>query len=224
MTRKKVMVNILHEGTVSAGMETKVMEWMLEKKDKYEFSLFFSSHRPISNNRNQIAKKFLEGDWDYLFMLDDDNTPYRNPFDLLEFDKDVIGGVYPGRDDRGIHFHVYKFGPNMDYDNKKLEFVNYTPQERGGLKQVDAVATGCMCIRRNVLEKIKRPFEDLFDDDGVLLTNDDMHFCIKCSKAGYKVFAHWDYVCAHYKNIDLMQVLDLIMRASQTGIPKSTII
>lgn len=207
------MVNILHQGTVSQGLEAQLINWMREKSDKYNFELFWASDRIIANNRNKIVKRFLAGDWDILFMIDDDNPPVRNPFDLLDHDKDVIGAVCPGRDDRGIHFHVYKLG------NKFPHFKQYEPEERSGLHQVDAIGTGCIAIKRRVLEKIKKPFEDLFDQDGILVSNDDMHFCWKCHKKKIKIWTDWNYTCSHYKTVDLLQMAALIYEAAKTGKP-----
>jgi hypothetical protein len=47
---------------------------------------------PVANNRNQIAKRFLEtDDGDFLMMLDDDVVPLSNPAVLAFADKDIIG-------------------------------------------------------------------------------------------------------------------------------------
>jgi len=59
--RLKVMANILNRGMVAAGFEARMIEWMIDVKDKYGFSLFFPTDRSISNNRNKIVKKFLGG-------------------------------------------------------------------------------------------------------------------------------------------------------------------
>lgn len=218
MTRKKVMVNILHQGTTVANLETNVFAWMQERNKDYEFSIFFPSARPISNNRNQIVKDFLAGDWDYLFMIDDDNPPRRNPFDLLDEDKPVIAGIYPGRDNNGIHFHVYKFGKDFP---KEISFVQYPISFRNGVKKVDAVGTGIVCIKRSVLERMVKkgwaPFEDMFNKDGTLITNDDMAFCIKCSKLKISIYAHFEHVASHYKQVDLLWIANLVAYAAQTG-------
>jgi len=209
------MVNLLNQGTVSNGLEIQLYLWMKEKADKYTFSFFEPTERPISNNRNTITKKFLDGDWDILFMMDSDMAPLKNPFDLLDFDKDVIGLVYPGWGDNGIRFHVYKFSENYP---KKIEFKQYLPEEREGLKKVNAIGTGGIAVKRSVLEAIKRPFEDLFDDYGRLITNDDLAFSHKCHQAGIEVWVHWDYLSHHFKNVDLLKVADLVMEAAATGV------
>ena len=212
------MVNILNQGTTETNLETSIYVWMQEKAEDYEFQIFFPCARPISNNRNQIVKKFLEGDYDYLFMIDDDNPPFRNPFFLLDENKPVIAGVYPGKDDRGIHYHVYQFGKKFP---KEVEFNQYPIDFREGIKQVDAIGTGLMCVRRDVLENMSMkkmaPFEDMFKEDGTMITNDDMAFCIKCKKLDIPVFAHWDHLGSHFKKVDLHWVANLVAYAAQTG-------
>lgn len=218
MTRPKVMVNILNMGNVRAGTETDMLQWMQEYSDRYEFELFLPTARPIPNNRNQVVRKFLAGDWDYLFMLDDDTYPITNPFKMLEHDVPVVAGVYPGRGTLGINFHVYKFGPEYP---EKVFFVHYPPEKRVGLQRVDAVATGCMLVKREVLEEMRdgglAPFEDLFDEEGVLITNDDMAFCMKCDDLGIEVYADWDVVCDHFKTVSLLEMLKFIYMAAETG-------
>jgi hypothetical protein len=216
MTRKKIFVAILNQGTISAGLETQLYVWMKDLAEKYIYSYFPTkySYRPISNNRNRIVKDFLASDCEYLFMLDDDNPPLKNPLKLLEYDKDVIGAIYPGRDNNGIHFHIYKFG--KDYP-KKISFDQYDNDEIKGLTKIDAIGTGCIIIRRNVLEKIKRPFEDRFDEDGTLVTNDDLYFSHKCRENGFEVWTHGDYMCSHYKTVDLLQMAHLLIKAKNVG-------
>jgi len=213
------MVNILHIGTIHSGLESTAVQWMSEYRDKYNFELFLPSARPIPNNRNTIVKKFLEGDWDILFMFDDDTIPLVNPFSMLDHDKDVCGGCYPGRSDRGFNFHVFML------DKKKYPkeiFFNFVPSEkREGLQKVDAVATGCIAIKRHVLEKMKKkklaPFEDLFDKEGILITNDDMAFCLKCMDLKIDVHADWNVLCDHIKPTSLLQVIRFILEAAKTG-------
>lgn len=217
MTRKKVYVAVLNQGTTIAGMETNLTMWMSSMSDRYDFKVHFPVARPIPNNRNRLVNEVLAGDYDYLFMIDDDNPPFKNPFELLDFDKPVIAGVYPGRDWRGIHFHVYR----LDDSQEEPVFFQYPPEFREGLKRVDAVGTGLFVVRRDVLEKMREarmaPFEDLFREDGTLITNDDMAFCLKCRELDIPVFAHFDYTGSHMKEVDLMWIANLVAYAARTG-------
>ena len=215
--RKKVMVNILNEGTTAAGLESRLLQDMQAKTADYDFHLFFPTGRPIPDNRHRVVKQFLEGDYDFLFMFDDDNMPAteNNVFDFLDLNLPVVGGVYPGRNKTGIHFHVYKFT-----SLEPVKAAQYTdPKERKGLQKVDAVATGAICIRRDVLEKLpKRSFDELFDEDGLIILGDDMHFCYECKKAGIDIYAHWDHVFFHFKTVDLLQMGEFVYNAREEGI------
>ena len=212
------MVNVLNEGETSAGWETQVFAWMQEKSDKYEFQIFFPTGRPIPDNRHKIVKKFLEGDLDYLVMLDDDNPCHKNIFDLLDLDLPVVGGVYPGKGPTGVIF--FAFETKIRKDGKGV-FKQWPVEKRVGLQKVDAVATGLIVIKREVLEKMieagYKPFEETFDGDGILDYGDDMGFCLKCTELGIDVYAHFDYIGSHHKVVDLLWIADLVAYAAQTG-------
>jgi len=214
--KKKVFVALLNMGTVSAGLETAIYKWMQQLADVYQFYFCLRTARPISSNRNGIAKEFLETDYDVLCMIDDDNppSPERNPFELVRYNKDVIGIPYPGRDWKGVYWHIYDFKVE---DEKGMIYKPIPVEKRKGLQRVGAVATGFIFIKRKVLEKIKRPFEDSFDEYGILVNNDDLNFAFKCKKAGFEQWAHWDYYCSHYKKVDLLQMLRLIQMAKREG-------
>jgi len=216
MTKKKVMVNILNQGTIMAGMETQIIMWMQAKMKEYEFKLFFPTDRPIPANRHKIVRDFLKGDWDYLIMLDQDNLCKNNIFDLLDLDLPVVAGVYPGKDEYGIFFHVYR----LDSDNPP-KFKQYPTNFREGLKKVDAVATGMMVIKREILERFRDekilPFTDTFNEDGTIFMSDDMGFCLKCKKLGIDVYAHYDYLGSHWKMMDILWVANLVAYAAKTG-------
>jgi len=217
MAKKKVSVSILNMGTTSAGMETMLYRWMLSTADKYIFDLsnLTPSERPIPANRNHIVKKFLKTDNDILYMQDDDNPPLQNPFELLQYDKDVIAVPTPGNNKKGIGWMVFQFG---DEYPEKITFKPFPTEKRKGLQRVDAISTGCIFIKRKVLENIKRPFEDIFDEDGCIINSDDMGFADKCKKAGFEIWTHFDYFCSHYKTVDLLQMLRMIQMAHKAGV------
>ena len=214
------MVNILNLGTVHAGLETMVIGWMQEYKEKYEFSFFLPTGRPIPNNRNKICKKFIEGGYDFLFMFDDDNIPLKNPFSILDHNLDVCGGVYPGRSEKGFNFHAFYL--DKEKYPKEIFFKFVDSKHREGVQKVDAVATGCIAVKRKVIEKMYKkkmaPFEELFDEYGIMRTSDDMAFCLKCMELGIAVHADWNIICDHVKETSLLQCIELIQRASKTGV------
>jgi hypothetical protein len=202
-------------GTVCAGLESSLVKWMEERSSKYRFVFLPCKEAPTDSNRNHIARDFLKGGYDYLAMFDDDTFPHRNPFDLLEFNKDVIGGVYPGWGEKGLRFHIYK---ESDKKLKGIPGLGQIPvKERQGLQKVDAIGTGCIFIKRRVLEGMKTPFSYTYDDDGVLNMSDDIAFCHRCKDAGFEVWGHWDYLASHFKTVDLFHVIGMVAKAAKTG-------
>jgi hypothetical protein len=153
-------------------------------------------------------------------MFDEDNIPIRNPFSILDHNLDVCGGVYPGRSSKGFNFHAF----DLDKEKypKEIFFKFIGPDRREGVQKVDAVATGCVAIKRHVIEKMYKkgwaPFEELFDKWGIMVTSDDMAFCLKCMKLNIPVHADWNIICDHVKETSLLQCIELIQRAAKSGI------
>lgn len=204
--RDKVFLVILNQGTISAGLESQMVRYMKEVGENYTFMFHPSRYtgRPIASNRNEITRDFLKSDADYLVMIDDDNPPNQNFLKLLDLDKDVIGVPTPGRNNRGVFWMVYNF--TKDYP-KEVVLEAFPYEKRRGLQKVDAISTGSVIIARRVLEKIKTPFADSFDEDGVIIHSDDISFAHKVKQAGFQEWAHFDYNCSHYKTVDLLQMI-----------------
>jgi hypothetical protein len=72
---------------------------------------------------------------------------------------------------------------------------------------LDAISSGVIIIKRKVLEEVKKPFEEKFDDEGCIINSDDMYFAFKVKQKGFEIWTHFDYFCSHYKTVDLLQML-----------------
>ena len=78
------------------------------------------------------------------------------------------------------------------------------PNEHSGLIEIDATGTGVLLCSRSALEHLERPFERLFDDKyGVETLGLDLAFSQKVKEKGFKIYSHMDYLCKHYKTIDI---------------------
>lgn len=208
-----VFVAVLTQGTVTvqvASILNQIVADALTKKE-YEPTIHFSKHTGVDFNRNMITKQFLQSNCEYLLMMDDDNPPLKNPLELLTLKKDVL--VYPTLMYKGdvgkLAFNVFKEvringrkdWQTMVYDGKNKTF------------KVDRAGAGCILIKRKVLENIKAPFETKRSKDGLRIVGEDMFFSDKVWKAGFQIWGHWDYVCSHYKTLDLLSVADIIIKA-----------
>lgn len=200
-----VYVVILTQGTIKSELVTNMYGFLSQYINSDYNIIFGTSQRIIvDNNRNHIVKKFLENDWDYLLMIDEDNPPEKNPLDLLKLNLDVV--ICPTlsikkENNPPITFSVFK---------KENDVYKSIVCDGEKLLEVDAGGTGCILIKRQVLEHIKAPFESKWNEDGTRSTGSDIRFCEKVKESGFKVWCHWDYICSHWKTINLLDILDMI--------------
>lgn len=215
MSQKKVFIAVLNQGKISAPLVEKLLNITAYcfREKTVEPTFRFSCISGIDNNRNTIARDFLKTECEWLLMIDEDNPPLNNPLELISLNKDVICFptlMYKGDGDKTkLAFNVYKF----------IEGGSKTMVYEGGDKlfRADRVGTGCILIHRRVLEKIKKPFETKFNDDGVRFMGEDIYFSDKCREAGFELWGHWDYICSHYKTVDLLDIADVLVKSIKNG-------
>ena len=149
--------------------------------------------------RNAIVRDFMKSDCDALWMIDADTVPPRNLsfVDAMEeMEYPVLCGPYKGFNEQygGSFWHVYK----------KVTDRGYLPMPRkkwpaDRFFKVDVAGTGCMLIRRNVIEEGRPdPFYLKIDSAGHVIT-EDMSFC----KDVGGVWLDSHYVCKHERDVNL---------------------
>ena len=215
MDKPKVLLSLPNMGS-SHVANSAAVESMMLTDDRVRLHVVRCSAIPVENNQNQVIKQFLAGDWDYWINLDDDQAPVRNPIDLVFMDKDVVGLPTP------VFKHDEVEGENPFYWNvyswdeqEQVHRPHQAKKEDGALQEVDAVGSGCWVVARRVLETVKQPMLRRYDDDGIVVMGGDLSFCSKARAAGFKVFAHSDYACRHFKTVDLYELLRLLLRARE---------
>jgi len=113
-------------------------------------------------NRVKIVERFLEGEADYLFFLDDDTVhPPGTLSQLLTHGRDFIGGIY--------------YNPRSPYN--PIAYIKgdtglYAPIwdfPFGAVMQVDSIGMGCTLIHRSVFEKIREEHVVYQRDNGSLV-------------------------------------------------------
>lgn len=199
--KKSVVIAIPHTGQITAGLETRITQWIME--GKYNVKQIFSCIKPTYANRNHIAEEFLKTDAEYLLTIDSDTIPLGNPLDMIEHDKDIVGGVYPTyKNDAFIWLACW-----LDKDGS---YKQYPKKEQVGLKQVDALGTGCMLVKRKVLEALPMPFIDKVREGvGDRELGHDLYFCKRAKEKGFEVWADWSMECEHHKEINLLPLIRL---------------
>jgi hypothetical protein len=156
-----------------------------------------------------MSEKIEGGEYDFWLNIDADNPPMSNPLDLVELDRDIIGCPTPV-----WHFTGKKPGERPFYENA-YKFVSkedgYTEwSDKVGLQKVDAVGTGCLLISRRVFldpEMRKAPFNRTYNEDGTVERGNDIAFCERATKQGFEIFAHYNYRCQHFNELELHEVV-----------------
>jgi len=172
----------------------------------------------ITRARNELARIFLEGEYDYLMFIDADiSFPGDAVAALMAADKDVVCGIYPKKeiDWTRVSEAAVKGKDNLaDYGGAFVFNMVGNKQESNedGLIEVRHGGTGFMLIKRGVFEHLigKVPtyrtssykdengyakplthefFATSIDHTGALLS-EDYHFCELVREHGGEIWAN----------------------------------
>ena len=163
--------------------------------------------------RNKIVQKALDGNYDYVLMVDNDVVlPKDALINLLDDPVDVCLGYYAHRDTDNIYrgrTNVCRLKDpkhfNFPYHNYPLE-SEYTAEDlrelrEGGRKkvQIHGGGMGCAFIRTEVFRKMEYPWYDWvnYADENRGMLSEDLFFCEKCKKANVPVYTDARVGCGH---------------------------
>lgn len=211
----KVFVGIPSGGSVS-DFQPFVMRDLVDRySDEIEFVFPAQLCQRIFHDaaRVGLVEEFLETDADILWFLDSDVCPPKHVLDLVVLHGDkwkAAGAPYPvfmaqpGQAVRQLVFTCYKKMPGAgpiklapcDIPNEGTEFI-------------DGIATGCLFIKREIFEKLEKPYFE-FKYDPITrapIEGEDIGFCLKLAKLGIQFFVDYSMACKHFKsNIDLLEM------------------
>lgn len=194
-------------GYVHHELIIRLIEWSHSEQIKATIR-FYPHLAPLDNARNWAVKDFLESYNDYLLFIDDDIIPPSNALlELLRADKDIIAPLCftVKRDDNGFLFPMpvaHRYNDNHEY----------RPYIGHGIEETDVITGGMFLVKREVYEKIERPFYFTYHKNGLVEYSEDFVFSQQCQKLGYKLFTHYDLLCKHLKNIDVKDINDLMAK------------
>lgn len=199
--RSTVLITVPNQHWVHKLVCHKLMLMMHD--GRYRITVDMPSNKPFENNLHHIIVDFLKGDWDFWLTFDADNPPERNPLDLVELDKDIIGCPtpiwhYENKGELPIYWNAYDYDPETD------AYREHRPRE--GLQKVDAVGTGCVLFARRVFEHPdmqKGAFTRKLNEDGTVDKGNDISASERAREAGFEIYAHYDYPAEHICEIPL---------------------
>ena len=160
----------LYEGNISHVTLTGIIDliqWFSSKNIEYKF-YFISKDSLVSRARNTIVTKFLDDEdfsGTHLFFLDADiGFSHKNFERLLDYNKDLVCGVYPTK---GINWERLKTLDNKTVKPQNLMNYNVNFIDPSNIKldngftEVKEGATGFMLIKKEVFLKLKDNYSDL---------------------------------------------------------------
>ncbi len=232
---KKIWISVLNLAYIHTHLTETLMH--IERNSPYELHFEFPSSKPGVHNRAQITERFLESDFDYLMMIDCGVVPPVNILNLVLCDVPIVTPlihIFGGKEIVPLALKAPKKGKEKDEDflsratgispelSREDEITTYgvIGQAEGekineGLVEVDAIGTGCILIKRQVLEDLKPAFWDVFDPEtGKRTLGQDLNFCRRAKELGYKVYVHFGYKASHISPIDIKMVQEAVTDGS----------
>lgn len=155
--------------------------------------------RAISEAREIICDQAVAVGAPYVWFIDDDTAPPHTACrELLHQlgqhpEAAACGGIYCERREPTTPIVYKEFGTGPHWDWKV-----------GEVFEVQGIGTGCLMLRTEALKGIPKPWFRSIDvavatgEISAIQTSDDMYFCKKALKAGYKLLAHGGVLCDHY--------------------------
>lgn len=213
--QQSVFVTVPNEGWVHKQVVGVIMR--LQQDPRYKLRTILPTHRPYENNLHHCRKDFLSGGEDFWLSIDSDNPPFENPLNLVELHLDLVGLPTPvwhyleKYAERPIYWNGY------DYVSESDAYKEHMPQK--GLQRVDAIGTGCFLVsRRLMLAMDEAPFSRKLHKDGTVDKGNDLSFCERVRDKGFEIWAHYDYPCRHFHEIELTSIIGAIHDSKEASV------
>ena len=148
--------------------------------------------KPWDRARNVCHREFLreKKGYQYLFFLDANTIPQQDILDrLLAHDVPMVAGLVQ-------IWQEHLMPMSFRWDNEKDGYVAHHGE---GLQAVDVTTCACTLIKREVMERVRRPafkfpHDDEFGAEGI---SEDFYFCEGVTAAGFSIAVDFDAICDH---------------------------
>jgi GT2 family glycosyltransferase len=206
-------------------------KWTYDPTTPFKFMfLIEAGTSPQEYARNIIIEQMLATDCKALLMIDDDMVVSGTVLDLLATPEyDIVAPLQhmfmPPDPSKGRPFpEAYPCAFMFDKERKEGQQIRPVyPVSGCSASPVEAVGSGVMLIRREVLEDERMLiapgmtppafFKNVYRDNGERIRGLDIDFCRRAHALGYKIKVNWSVSVGHYKRTDLNDV-DLYAKGS----------
>lgn len=157
-------------------------------------AISFFSNSLVYDARNKLAQQAIDEGAEYVLWLDSDTVFEPSTLDTLMKDiegRDLVTGV--------VHRRRPPFSPciykslklGIDGDNSVEVYEEY-PEE---IFEIDACGFACVLMRTQIFKDVIEREHTLFSP--ILGFGEDLSFCIRARRAGYKLYCDPKVQCGH---------------------------
>ena len=213
--RADIFLGFVNNGNVKTSMAMSWTRLMMALKHRVTVVPMYSGPN-IAQPRNDLVEAFLETECDHLLFVDTDIEFVPEDVDaLLADDKDIVGAHYLNK-----YTDVEEPIPVASIPLGGGKFGRATAEnlkQETGLVEVAGLGMGFTLIKRGVLDDLQTgalwPFSEMSvtgeqlgeppdseDKDVAHLISEDITFCFRAARLGYKAYLDLDVKVGHHKS------------------------
>jgi hypothetical protein len=175
-----------------------------KKPEHYKVEVLEVKDKTLVEAQNQIGNYFVEHDFDYLLFFEDDNWGFTLEYlkALLRLNTSVSSMHYYSR-----HFPYYSCLMRIQNpDIPSSKYCGYNTES--GSHEVDMSGFGMMLIKRQVFNKLDKPYFRINEYGGPGCYATDQSFSEDLLKIGIKPVGCFDY-CLGHRDVTPENVMEL---------------
>ncbi|SRR6266567_2663851 len=214
MADRDVMLAYPHPGTVRGEFMTRVLAAVHDENSRIGQLGDLKTGPGIGLARNALAKRFLESDMEWLWMLDSDMVISLNTLPaLLEAadpdERPIMGAMCCVIAEEQVRATIYTTGRD---DEGAFGFKHIQEPPPNTILRVDGTGCACLLIHRSVFGRMaaaKPEFAGLWFSEMIVEKHqmgEDLSFCLRCAMAEVPVFVHTGIEVGHMKSVQLGNV------------------
>ena len=153
----------------------------------------------VYDSRDAIAKFGLENGFDYVLYVDSDMVFDSNDLNrLLAHNVDICTGLYVTRNGENNNVLYSNVITQRRFPSRDSKLI--TDMATSGFGQVSACGFGFCLVKIEVIKTLFKHYKSPFEPKwGV---GEDVAFCLRAQKHGYKIFADRDVKLGHVGDIE----------------------
>lgn len=163
-----------------------------------EVALRVVHRKPADNARNILAWTAMEGGFDWIWWVDDDNEIPENALPILHgYNQPMASALYGTKEYPSRPLIFCKYKPDGDDQKDGWRHLELDPEKVKGRAWIDGTGLGCFLMKREVLQYVwektnGEPFRWSME------CTDDIYFFKVTNAAGMKILIDMDLRLGHW--------------------------